>query len=572
MIQGDPVLLNGRAAKQCPVRVQNDFQPLVPTIKWKPTPEDQARLDAGLLFEAKVFERILACFPSATLINSRVDKAAAIDATLSAMDSGVPLILGGWLPDDPEGGRSGRPDILVRVEGGYLPADVKNHQTIKHAKTTCISVSSLLTPDLQVEVVGWTVTAHRYDDGLQLAHYTRMLEACGYHPGGERSWGAILGTNELQLSPDAGVDWVLVWHDLTKPIGYTFSRSRGKVSRSLLERYDHEHGFRVKVASIAKQIIGTPTDPVPLVEPVGQKECTSCPYDSWCAEQMGPDDPSTAINIGKLSTREWLALRRMGISTTSALAAVDIDDPSFFNEYLAEVIHLGAVNVRKRLVGAIERAQMICDGIAVVRIGEGPVEVPFADVEIDVDVESDVDGRVYMWGARVRRGGDESTATYVGDFVVWEEMDSRSERDLATRFAAWLRTQREAAEVAGETVKVFHWSHPESSRLRSILGAADVDDLIGADVGLFVDLEKVFKANFFSLHGSSIKKVAPHFGFAWRADDPGGDTSQLYLAKVRANPGTEVAADARRWLLTYNEDDNAAMARIRNGMREWAES
>ena len=40
------------------------------------------------------------------------------------------------------------------------------------------------------------------------------------------------------------------------------------------------------------------------------------------------------------------------------------------------------------------------------------MEVPVADVEIDVDIEYDLDNRVYMWGARLRRGTDDSTAQY----------------------------------------------------------------------------------------------------------------------------------------------------------------
>ena len=62
MVRGtqEPVLLGGYAAKQCPVRVQNDFLPLVPTLKWVPSPEDQARLDAGIAFERNVFEDLAA--------------------------------------------------------------------------------------------------------------------------------------------------------------------------------------------------------------------------------------------------------------------------------------------------------------------------------------------------------------------------------------------------------------------------------------------------------------------------------------------------------------------------------
>ena len=70
-----------------PGGVQNDFQPLVPTIKWKPTPGGPKASSMPDRSSRRRFSNgILACFPSATLINSRVDKAAAIDATLSAMD------------------------------------------------------------------------------------------------------------------------------------------------------------------------------------------------------------------------------------------------------------------------------------------------------------------------------------------------------------------------------------------------------------------------------------------------------------------------------------------------------
>ncbi len=79
----------------------------------------------------------------------------------------------------------------------------------------------------------------------------------------------------------------------------------------------------------------------------------------------------------------------------------------------------------------------------------------------------------------------------------------------------------------------------------------------------------MFKANFVSLHGSSIKKVAPHFGFTWRVDDPGGAISQTYLSKVHTSTDPDEVAKAKAWLLTYNEDDNAAMAKIRDGMRCW---
>lgn len=565
-----PIVLGGYAAKQCPVRVQNDFLPLLPKVQWEPSPEEQARLDAGLAFERDVFENVSALHPGAVVVDPQLARSRAIALTVQAMDAGAPLVLGGWLPDDIEGGRTGRPDILINVGGGYLPADVKNHLTVERGKVASAVISSVELPGERRELTGWTAaTTHRYEDGLQLAHYTRMLQACGYHPGADQLRGAVLGTSHVAIPPSDDAGLVFVWHGLDEPLFWTFSRSRGKVRRSLLERYDHEHAFRVKVAATARQILGGADDPRPLVEPIGQNECAGCPYEQWCAQQMGPEDPSAAITIGRLGTREWLTLRRMGVSTTEALSVLDPDDPVFFDEYRAEVSHLTPDSARKRLATAVERADMICNGIDLKRTSEGPVAVPAADVEIDVDIEYDLDNRVYLWGARLRSGIDDATARYVHEFVDWAPLDAEREKALAARFACWLRGQRDAAETAGKTLKVFHWTSPEPSKLKSILGVADVADLTDPANGVFVDLERVFKANFVSLHGSSLKKVAPLFGFNWRVDDPGGAISQTYLSKAHTSTDPGEVATAKQWLLTYNEDDNAAMASIRDGMRAW---
>jgi len=572
-----PVLLGGYAAKHCPVRVHNDFSPAVPTLQWEPSPEDQLRLDAGIAFEAAVFARLRALNPNCVLIDPGLRRGDAVSETMAAMDDGVELILGGWLPDDVAGGRKGRPDLLVRIDGGYVPGDVKGHKTLKPAKFTAAVVSTLWLPAVQRSVQGLSAAPYRFVDGMQLAHYTRMLQACGRHPGEELMVGAIIGTAELALSSDAPAGWVLAWHDLTDPMLLTYSRSRGKVKRSLLERYDHELDFRVKVAHRAREITGAPDDPPPLVTPIGQDECTSCPYQTPCAAIL-EDDPSGAITIGRLDVREWLTLRSLGVTSTQELAELDLDDATFFASYTAEVAQYSPETARKRLAMAIHRALMVCDGIELWPNDDAPGDVPSADVEIDLDVESDHNNRVYMWGARVRHDADEATAVYVPDFTAWEPMTEESEYALAQRFTHWLRQQCVTATADGKSLRVFHWSHPEWSNLRRILGAHAVRDLIGdrdsADpatrsAGVFTDLEAVFKKRFTSLHGTSIKIVAPLFDFHWRVADPGGAISLTYLSTVQASADKSEANAAREWLFSYNEDDNRAMAAIRDGMRTW---
>ncbi len=568
------VLLDGYAAKQCPVRVHNDVSPAVQTLKWIPSPEDQLRLDAGKTFEAAVFAQLTTLHPDCVLVDRDLQRDDAIAATTAAMDAGVGLILGGWLPDDLAGGRSGRPDLLIRVDDGYLPGDVKHHKTVNPATKTAAVLSPLTQPTSRQSVAGLTTaTSHRFDDGMQLAHYTRMLQACGRHPGDELMIGAIVGTSEIPITPDAPPNQFLAWHDLAEPVAFTYSRSRGKAKRSLLERYDHEHAFRVKVTHRALQIVGRSDDPPPLVTPIGQAECGTCPYQAPCAAAMG-DDPSAAITVGRLDIREWCTLRSMGVTSTLELAELKFDDADFFTAYAAEVAHHSVKQARKRLAAAVERAAMIRDGIEFWPKGDGPVEVPTATVEIDLDVESDQNNRVYMWGARVRRGTDDATAVYVPDFTVWEPLDQESERALAERFAQWLRDERAASDADGGTFRVFHWSHPECSNLRRILGAEAVYDLIGdrgahGHEGVFTDLEKVFKEYFATLRGTSIKKVAPLFNFYWRVENASGATSQTHLSTVQTSVDQIEVDTAKAWLLSYNEDDTTAMAKIRDGMRAW---
>lgn len=558
------VLLGGYAAKQCPVRTQIDFHPLIGKVAREWTPEEQARFEAGRLFEDTVFDRIRSLRPDAVLVDPALRYQEAVAATIEAMEAGTPVILGGWLPDDEAGGRTGKPDILIRQDCGYLPADVKGHKTLQRAKRKSGLVSHLQTPDDRFELEGWSAnTGHRFNDGMQLAHYTRMLQACGHHAG--PMIGAIVGNSPLPLEPH---ELFLLWHVLDEPLYDTFSRTEGRKRRSLLERYDHEHDFRVKVARTVLRITGGPDDPEPLVVPIGQSECEKCPYDQWCESQMDPDDPSTAITKGRLDARQYLTLRHLGVDTTAALAAVDPDDPEFFEQYYAEVGKESRTQARKKLTLLVRRAKMVDEGVELVRHEGVPLSVPSADIEIDFDIENDMGNRVYMWGVRIRNGTDDTTARYLPDFIAWDPLDGDSEYLLAQQFVGWLRDQRDTAAAAGKTIAVFHWSDHEISRLTSILGRAEVADLIHPQTGVFIDLRKVFEANFFSLHGSPLKRVARIFGFEWAVEDPSGSGSQLYLSTVHNGSPAEAAA-AKEWLLSYNEDDTAATAAIRDGMRRW---
>ena len=96
------ILLTGYTAKQCARRVHNEFDPTIETVEWEVPPTLQMRFDAGNVFEAEVFAWLRDVLPASSCLDvSDVrGKQAAIRATVRAMDDGVQVILGGWLPDD----------------------------------------------------------------------------------------------------------------------------------------------------------------------------------------------------------------------------------------------------------------------------------------------------------------------------------------------------------------------------------------------------------------------------------------------------------------------------------------
>jgi predicted RecB family nuclease len=546
-----PILLTGYDAKRCARRVHNDWDPSLEKVEWEVPAALQMRFDAGIEFEKVIFAQLrerLGATRCVDLSELR-DKQEVIAATVRAMDDGTEMILGGWLPDDVEGGRTGRPDILLRFNGGYVPGDVKAHKTVARRSRGELTYSRLDDPVHRVAVAGWAAeTTSRIDDYLQLAHYWRMLESLGRTPA-SAAVGFIIGTDDLsQLGAEGHL---LTWLELDGPLFETYSRSRGRAKRTALERYDHEQRFRRDVARAA--VLGEPA----LVEPIFTAECDACPWYDHCRDIADDDVASAQITSGRLSVREWRALAAVGVATLDQLAAVDPDDPGFEAAYLPEVTHIR--HPLERVGAAVRRARMLAAGVTIERETSGPIEVPRADVEIDFDIEWDPDDRVYLWGALVHRDGEPPRYHAV---VSWDLADDSAVADLAREFVVWLRSQVRAAAADGKSLLVYHYAQPEPTYLKRILGDEAVRDLLPH----FVDLLPIVREHFFGVEGLGIKKVAPAFGFEWRDDDPGGLQSQLWLVEARTAEDEATRVSARERILAYNEDDVRATAAVRNGL------
>jgi predicted RecB family nuclease len=566
-MQVSEALLGSRVAIQCARRAHNDHDPTLADLPLTVVPVSRWAIQ-GIEFEAAVVEQLTSTLgDSCTDLRSLGHRDAAA-ATVDAMASGVPVIIGAALPDDSQGHRRGRPDLLVRnrqrADGawGYFPADIKSHQVVRPTKTGAVSTADLdklANPDANTTRTGLSPnSSHRLSDLMQLAHYWRMLEACGHASDGDPV-GGLVGSDTFAAETP-----YLVWQSLTEPVFTTFSRSRGTAQRSALERYDHEFDFRVRVIDVAEQQ-GEPHAPLPLVRPVIIDECDSCPWHDVCFQDVGDDEPSAHVVSGRLGLREWNALRVVGVVSVHDLAGLSLDDPRLAS-YWPE-LDIKESRARSRLENAVTRAQMSIVGERLRPTGQPIPQVPRADVEVDFDLEWDADNRIYLWGLLVSDGSGQRLESVYS----WDPLDGEGETDLASVAIARLVALRREADSSGRSFRVYHYSHPEVSMVRNLIKGGGPHPWPSEQwweaftAECFVDLLPIVKSGFIGLRGLGLKEVAQAAGFTWQDDDPGGEQSMDWIEEARRGGDPEAREAARRRLLDYNTDD----VRATRAVREW---
>ena len=576
------LLLGSSAARSCPVKTHNAFDRTTP----RPPPAPARlpdRVQAARTFEAQLLEALIEAVPGLVVDLRLLETGPGTEACLRAMQVGAEVIVGGPLPVDAAGHRVGRPDLLLRGPDApdgrptYHPGEVKAHkvllpnrrrETDDESATSLSEVAEPTAPAVwwsrfsaprPLDLQPWDGVAPRLGsregDFLQLAHYHRMLQAAGF--AGTDALVALIGTDTEREGP------VLAWVDLAATSVRTYSRTaeQGWRLRSLLERYDHEQALRLEIARTAARRTGDPrTDPKPLVRPVVQRECQTCSWWEQCRSSLPEDEVSLRIDKGALDVREVLALRRRNIETVPQLAAADLD--ALLPDYLPEVSHRSGSESRLRV--ASRRARMLTAGVPFDRETAGPIPVPEAAVEVDLDIESAANGRIYLWGFLVN---DTAAAErrYVA-FSRFADLDEAAEADLAVEAFRWLRSLVEGPR----SVRVYHYSAYEPSTVRALAAREPDRPELGwaaAYAAELVDLYEVVKAHFFGAGGLGLKPIAQHAGFRWRDDDPGGLNSQIWFADAVGAEDPDCRGQARTRVLEYNEDDVRATAALRAWLR-----
>ena len=117
------IVLGAYAARSCPVKTQNAFNPTVVVA----TPTDDSSVDSsdglaelfdgGAQFTSCVLDQLIdSCQGRVVDLRplSASTREVQIEACLRAMTSGAQVIIGGCLPVDLSGHRVGFPDLLIR--------------------------------------------------------------------------------------------------------------------------------------------------------------------------------------------------------------------------------------------------------------------------------------------------------------------------------------------------------------------------------------------------------------------------------------------------------------------------
>lgn len=588
----DPILLDAYAAIRCPVKVHNQFDPTISLPGSADGVHESAEQQAAL-FEARDFVTgvldELARVPGAVDLRE-AESQDAVAATAEARTAGAPVIISPCLPADLPGGRRGAPHVLVRAKNaadggaGYLPVHIRNHRLLdKHNRSLTIAASPVTTPLVsdRLGLLEARLRAGRDENLIFLAHHWRMLEALGWAPTtGPRA--GLIGTDylartitsrthsdgveALRISAANGKNPVhaIIWVDLLAKQIRTFSRTslKGWKNRSALERYDHEHTFRLKVARTAKRRELAP-DSSPMVRPIRVKECTYCPWWGVCAPTMGPDDLSRSIDKSPLDVREITVLRSLGISSITDLANANLD--TLMAAYLPEVTHRDGAD--KRLQLAARRAWLMTQGLELERTDDAPMKLPSTTFEIDWDIEAATNDRIYLWGFWVRdvmQGPDSERYVWFGRFM---EMNQQLENEVAIEAMTWLNEILDAHPGA----RVYHYSDYEMVHLRKVAKTTGDPQVIRAFERLkeaHFDLFTTMKDHWFGVHGLGLKMVATSgAGFEWRDDDPGGLNSQAWFAQAISAEEPAAREAAKQRILEYNEDDVKATAALRDWLR-----
>jgi predicted RecB family nuclease len=295
----------------------------------------------------------------------------------------------------------------------------------------------------------------------------------------------------------------------------------------------------------------------------------------------GSGDPSLLPGI---SYNQWRVLQDFGVKDRAGVAGLSYRTARLLNskatpEELVDLDPATAVfGAASFLPAAILNARAVTGEEPVYRLpGRSGTDVPRADIEIDVDMESTNDG-VYLWGVLITdRANSGLVEPGYLPFISLDPIDPTVEARVFASFWRWINDLMAKAAASGVTVNAYCWyASAENTMMRRIAAA---DPALAAEVAAFIaspqwiDMNRVFKESWITGGSYSLKTIAPLSGHAWSVDDPGGGISMVkHLDAGNADFSEEARAEAKQWLFDYNRGDVEATLRIREWLDQHGET
>ncbi|WP_130345006.1 TM0106 family RecB-like putative nuclease [Herbihabitans rhizosphaerae] len=532
----DSVLLDARVVSRCRRRVHLEHDPAMTDAPMAaPDPAAEQRI-ADATAHRRVVADTLASLRRAGTTWTEIEKGPEIrgsdreHATIAALRAGADFIWAPRLPQDREGGRRGGIDLLVRVDGGYVPLLVVRHKVSDPGAGARTSPLNDPRPSAATEDDQRKVRPQPRDQ-LRLAHTRRMLQTAGYAV--REAIGGVIG-----LDAD-----VVVWHDLDAPTW--------PGGRSAMQEYDARFADRLAVATAAV------TGAEPLAAPSRIVECRGCPWWPTCeAALLATRDVSLVVR-----GEDAGLLRDIGVSTVDKLASIDPHDD------------LGVQLVGMPLTDAVGLARAWLADLTLVRRTE-VISVPRADVEVDVDMESFGDSGAYMWGALLS-GADIGEPLGYRAFATWDPLPTTDEGRSFAEFWQWLTAVRVRASARGLTFRAYcynelaenRWLLSSAKRFAGMPGVPPIGHVRAfIESDSWVDLFDCVRTHFLCSHGKGLKTIAPAAGFSWRDPQASGENSMRWYRDAVGMDGEAPNATQRQRLLEYNEDDVLATMTLRRWM------
>ena len=260
-------------------------------------------------------------------------------------------------------------------------------------------------------------------------------------------------------------------------------------------------------------------------EALFMSSCKDSPWYELCKKEAEANDDISLIY--KIYKKEYRHLREAGYATLSLLAAADPEalsrEVKGVSDHRLERLRLQAASLcRKNVVWTAEPS------------------LPDAGTELFFDIEGDpLLGVEYLFGLLVREGGKTEYKMFLAE-------KPEDEGQAWLEFCDFIE--------AFEGTPIYHYGWYELEVIRRLSAKHGISKKAGRalDGRNMIDLVRVVQNSvILPLYFYSLKDVARHLGFSWRAKDASGANSVLWFQEWLESGNRAVLQK----IIDYNEDD-----------------